>query len=107
MRATVTKRRLRGHAELKEQRRKEAALGWAGRFERALTVALEGQHHELVIEVCRILIRRLSRIVEANGDIGRAQGILAGAQADISPAYQPERRVSPEAEAVFRKAVTA
>jgi hypothetical protein len=97
----VTKRRLRGHAELAEQRRKEAALGWASRFERALKAALEGQHRELIIEVCRILIRRLSRIVETNGDIGRAQGILAGAATDLSPAYRPEAKGRAEANALF------
>ena len=75
----VEKVRLRGPSEVKDRMRKAAANGYALRFMRALLQTLEGQNSELVIEVCRVLIRGLSRIVETNGDIGRAQGVLSGA----------------------------
>lgn len=100
----VTKHRLRGPSELHEQRRKAAAEAWAAKFERVFRRTLEGHHNELVIEVCRLLIRRLSRIVEAKGDLGRAQGVLAGAATDLSPAYRPEVKGKAEAEALFKGA---
>lgn len=100
----VTKHRLRGPSEIKERMRKAAAHGYASRFVGALQVALAGQSSELVIEVCRVLIRGLSRIVETNGDIGRAQGVLAGAATDLSPAYRPEVKGKAEAEALFKGA---
>lgn len=101
MRATVEHRRLRGHTELKDRARKAAANNRALTFTRALVHSLEGQDPELVIEVCRVLIRCLSRIVETKGDIGRAQGVLAGAATDLSPAFRPEPKGKAEAEALF------
>lgn len=100
----VTKHRLRGPSEVKDRMRKAAARDYASRFVAALQVALDGQSSELVIEVCRVLIRGLSRIVETNGDIGRAQGVLAGAATDLSPAYRPELKGKAEAEALFKGA---
>ena len=39
-----------------------------------------------------------------NGDIGRAQGVLAGAATDLSPAYRPEVKGKAAAEALFKGA---
>ena len=87
----------------KARLRREAANGYADRFVNALRFALKGQDKELVIEVSRGLIRRLSRVVENAGDLGRAHGVLAGAATDLSPAYQPEGRGHADAEALFAR----
>lgn len=90
-------------ADPKARLRREAANGYADRFVNALRVALDGQDKELVIEVSRGVIRRLSRVVENCGDIGRAHGVLAGAATDLSPAYEPNGRGHAEAEALFAR----
>lgn len=103
-RPVVTKQRLRGPSEVKELLQRQAADGYVERFINALKWALKGKDAELIIRVCRGLIRHLSRIVETNGDIGRAQGVLAGAATDLSPAYRPEVKGKAEAEALFKGA---
>lgn len=101
MRVPVEHRRARGPSELKDRQRRAAATRRAHAFVASLLGSLKGQDRELIIEVCRVLIRCLSRVVETNGDIGRAQGILAGAATDLSPAYQPEAKGREEADALF------
>jgi len=95
--------RIRGPAERKAKMLREVAAGYADRFILALRTVLKGKDRELVIEVCRALIRRLSRVVEERGDIGRAHGVLAGAATDLSPAFTPGPRGAADAEALFAR----
>lgn len=88
-RFTMETRKLRGPSDQVDRARRAAAKEIAQRFVTAFVVALAGKHPEVVIEAARWIIRAMSRLIEDKGDAGRAQGILAGAAADISPAYQP------------------
>jgi hypothetical protein len=94
--------RVRGPEAIRERARRQAAQNIARRFLCALVVALEGKSPEFVIEVARWVIRAMSKVVEANGDASRATGVLAGAQADLIPAWVSERAAThADAEALF------
>lgn len=101
-RPTIEHRTLKGPAGARERALRLAAQEMADRFVRALSVALNRQTGAFAIHVANALIRALTRIVEAKGDVGRATGILASAMSDVAPGYRPETLTARgEAEALF------
>lgn len=83
--------RARGPEALRDRAQRQAAREMAARLLRPLLAALEGRRPDFVIEVCRFVIRAMSKIIEAKGDAARALGVLSGAQADLTPAWEAER----------------
>lgn len=78
---------VRGPEALRARARRQAARVMADRFLGALIAATDGKSPDFVIEVCRACIRTLSRVIEDRGDATRARGVLAGAEADLAPAW--------------------
>jgi len=58
---------------------------------------------ETAIEACRRLNRLTAAYIAANGDAGRAMGVLGGSAAMIQPAYRTEKQSA--AEALFARPV--
>lgn len=89
-RPIIEKRRLRGPSELRDRAVRREAQRLGQRFVVAFSTAMAGKHPDFVIEAARWVIRAMSKVVEARGDIGRAHGVLAGAQAHLTPAWTAE-----------------
>lgn len=70
---------------------------------RALRAAPAMADPEVAVEAARFVIRALTDLIEERGDLSRAQGILAGAQAAIAPTYEDKASHAIEAaQAAFR-----
>lgn len=101
---SVDYRRHRGSTAVRERAKRDAAKDCARGLVNAFQAAMAGRRADFIIEVARWVIRALSKIVEAEGDIGRAQGVLAGAAADIAPAWRSEAALKHDAaDALFAR----
>lgn len=70
----------------KARRKVAQALGFEA--VRALRANPAMADPEVAVEAARFVIRALTDLIEERGDLSRAQGILAGAQAAIAPSYE-------------------
>lgn len=96
----VARRVIRSPQQAAERQRRAAA---ADRAEAALSSLLAGMpaDREFAVETLRALIRQAATKVADVASPARALGLLAGAAADVCPAYRDASRTA-AAEALFR-----
>lgn len=103
-RPVVEFRTLRGPTKTQDALRKRAAGEAALIVVKALDGATAGRDAEFVMLVERLLVRTMATRMARDTGVARAQGVLAGAAADVSPAFTPASpAASPAALALFKE----
>ncbi len=102
-RPPVEIRRARTPQQAKDRMRRHAADACARAALERLDADLQGRGPEFALEVERALVRRLTPRMADRASEGRCVGILAGAMAEIAPAYVGRHgKAKDDAEAAFK-----
>lgn len=98
----ATEKREPSPAQLQAMRVRRAEAQQAARGAIEVIRASRLNDPEFRMEVCRATIRAVAMYAAQITDSARAVGLLSGAAAEVSPAYQPETKFT-AAEALFAR----